>query len=67
MGALCCPKCGSHNVININLTVEDGVPVSFYSCHDCEKRWWDKNGEPVDLPEVLDLARRAPRSGRQRS
>ena len=34
MAALECPQCGSRNVININLTMEDGNPVSFYSCHN---------------------------------
>ncbi|MFN2615472.1 MAG: hypothetical protein ABR552_11730 [Actinomycetota bacterium] len=58
MNALECPRCGSRNVININLTVESG-PVSFYSCHACEKRWWlDDAGNAMDLPEVLDKARR---------
>lgn len=58
MSALQCPACGSGNVININLTV-DGGPLSFYSCHACDKRWWnDKDGTPIDLPNVLELARR---------
>jgi transposase-like protein len=61
MSALECPQCGSRNVININLTMEDGNPVSFYSCHNCDKRWWNKDGEPIDLPNVLELAKRAPK------
>jgi transposase-like protein len=61
MAALECPQCGSRNVININLTMEDGEPVSFYSCHACDKRWWNRDGEPIDLPNVLELAKRAPK------
>jgi transposase-like protein len=61
MAALECPQCGSRNVININLTMEDGEPVSFYSCHSCDKRWWNRDGEPIDLPNVLELAKRAPK------
>src|SRR5439155_19785701 len=53
MAALECPQCGSRNVININLTMEDGNPVSFYSCHNCDKRWWNKDGDPIDLPTLL--------------
>lgn len=58
MANLECPDCSSANVININLTMEDGEPVAFYSCHQCEHRWWDREGEPLDLPAVLELARR---------
>lgn len=61
--ALQCPKCGSRNVININLTVEGGRELSFYSCHACEKRWWSSDdGRPLDLPDVLEIARR-PKGG----
>ena len=57
-----CPRCGSHDVININLALEQGDRVAFYSCHRCDKRWWHKDGEPVDLPDVLDMARRTKRA-----
>ena len=60
-----CPRCGSRNVININLSLEKGDRVSFYSCHRCDKRWWHKDGEPVDLPDVLDMARRTRRAPAQ--
>ena len=66
MGALVCPQCGSQNVININLTMEAGDPVSFYSCHACDKRWWHKDGESIDLSNVLEMAKRAPRRARQK-
>jgi len=57
-----CPRCGSRDVININLSLEKGDRVAFYSCHRCDKRWWHKDGEPVDLPDVLDMARRSKRT-----
>jgi len=57
-GALVCPRCASRDVININLSLEHGDRVAFYSCHRCDKRWWHKDGEPVDLPDVLEMARR---------
>ena len=56
--ALECPRCGSREVININLSLEHGDRVAFYSCHRCDKRWWHKDGSPVDLPAVLEMARR---------
>lgn len=62
MGALECPRCKSDNVININMTVETG-PVSFFSCHACDKRWWnDDQGHAIELPEVLQRARRPGRA-----
>ncbi len=61
MAGLECPQCGSRNVININLSLENGEPVEFYSCHQCDKRWWHKDGETLDLPNVLELAKREPR------
>lgn len=64
MGALECPTCGSQDVVNINLTVEDGERVSFYSCHRCERRWWYKDGEQIELPDVLQLAKRKPPAAR---
>lgn len=64
MSALSCPRCGAKDVININLTLEKGERVAFYSCHRCEKRWWDKEGEAVGLDGVLDAARREPRMRR---
>lgn len=63
MGTLVCPRCGSRDVININLTLERGDRVAFYSCHRCDKRWWHKDGENVALTGVLDLARRGPAAG----
>lgn len=56
--ALECPRCGSKDVININLSLAQGDRVAFYSCHRCDKRWWHKDGTPVDLPDVLEMARR---------
>jgi transposase-like protein len=63
MSKLECPQCGSTNVININLTMQGGEPVSFYSCHTCDKRWWNReDGEPIELASVLELARRPSRA-----
>lgn len=58
MSGLACPTCGAKDVININLTLERGDRVAFYSCHRCDKRWWHKDGESVELTGVLDMARR---------
>lgn len=57
---LSCASCGSETVIQIELRLTDGTEVEFYSCDRCEARWWNRDGEELDLDMVLDLARRPP-------
>ncbi len=56
-----CDNCGARDAIQIVMTLPDGTEVHFCSCHRCENRWWDKEGEPLGLDAVLQLARK-PRS-----
>ncbi len=56
-----CPKCAVRDVIRIELRLPDGTEVHFCSCHKCEAKWWDRDGESLALEQVLELARR--RSG----
>ncbi len=53
-----CGTCGANNVIEIELTLPDGTEVKFCSCHQCEARWWNRDGEELELEAVLDMARR---------
>lgn len=55
-GSLTCRSCGADSVIQIELTLADGTEVDFYSCHRCESRWWNRDGKPLELEAVLDLA-----------
>jgi transcription elongation factor Elf1 len=55
---LSCVTCGSESVIEIALTLPDGTEVAFYTCHQCEARWWNRGDESLDLEVVLDLARK---------
>jgi DNA-directed RNA polymerase subunit M/transcription elongation factor TFIIS len=55
---LSCGACGAQTVIQIELTLPDGTEVEFYSCHECDTRWWNRDGEPLALDAVLDLARK---------
>jgi hypothetical protein len=57
---LACANCGSSSVIEIELTLPDGTEVDFCSCHNCESRWWKRDGESLALDAVLDMARRSP-------
>ncbi|GIU92191.1 MAG: hypothetical protein KatS3mg011_1097 [Acidimicrobiia bacterium] len=53
-----CPACGARDVIEIKHRLPDGTQLDFFSCHMCDERWWDRQGDNVTLKEVLDLARR---------
>lgn len=54
-----CPECGASDFIEIDLTLADQTGVTFCSCHQCENRWWNQEGEPMPLKDVLKLARKA--------
>ena len=55
---LTCNTCGQNSVIEIELTLPDGSEVVFCSCHRCESKWWDRDGEVLDLDALIDVARR---------
>lgn len=56
-----CRACGSERVTRIAMSLTDGSPVQFTSCHRCEHRTWAEQGLggsvlPVD--RVLDKTRK---------
>ena len=55
-GGLRCTTCGQATVIMIELRLPDGTEVEFCSCHRCESRWWNRDGENLELDAVLDLS-----------
>ena len=55
---LTCNTCGQNSVIEIELTLPAGSEVVFCSCHRCESKWWDRDGEVLDLDALIDVARR---------
>lgn len=54
-----CHVCGSHRVTSMALQLTDGTPVQFTSCHKCEARRWEHNGEVLSKETVLARTRRA--------
>lgn len=56
-----CPTCGTRDVIEIRHVLPDEIEVHFFSCHKCEEKWWDRDGQTVELRDVLDLARKTRR------
>jgi Zn ribbon nucleic-acid-binding protein len=52
-----CPDCGTADAIRIRLRLDEETAVNFSSCHRCEHRWWDADGEVLDLNSVLERVR----------
>jgi hypothetical protein len=57
-----CSSCGGDRVTHLAMTLTDGTPVEFVSCHGCEhKIWVDASGvQHRELPvaTVLDKTRK---------
>jgi hypothetical protein len=51
-----CPECGSGRVTSLGMTLTDGTPVQFASCHECEHRHWSHEGQALPLTDVLTKA-----------
>jgi DNA polymerase III alpha subunit (gram-positive type) len=49
-----CPSCRASELITISMTV-GGNQLAFSTCHQCEARWWFRDGEQVDLSSVIGL------------
>jgi hypothetical protein len=53
-----CVACAKGNVIEIRMSV-NGAEVTFRRCARCESQTWETHERPLQLTEVLDLARSA--------
>jgi hypothetical protein len=57
-----CATCGSDRVTELSMTLTDGTPVEFVSCHRCEaKTWRDASGSEsteLEVDHVLDKTRK---------
>ena len=51
-----CPECGSDRVTALTMTLTDGTPVDFASCHECEHRHWTHEGEVLAFTDVINKA-----------
>jgi transcription elongation factor Elf1 len=54
-----CPECGSARVTALAMTLTDGTPVEFASCHDCEHRHWAHQGEVLAFSDVISRTTRS--------
>jgi len=53
-----CQACGSNRITRLSMSLTDGTPVEFTSCHRCEHRTWEHGGDALTVDTVLDRARR---------
>lgn len=53
-----CSQCGQPDVLEIEHVLPDGSEVRFFSCHNCEEKWWNREGEDIDVSTVLEIVRR---------
>jgi len=51
-----CPSCGSGRLTALAMTLTDGTPVVFSSCHECEHRTWSHDGGELQFADVLARA-----------
>jgi len=51
-----CPACSSIRLTVLAMTLTDGTPVRFASCHDCEHRSWSHEGEELQFADVIARA-----------
>ena len=61
-GAGVCESCSSNRITQLAMTLTDGTPVEFVSCHKCEhKTWRDASGvdrSELAVEKVLDKTRK---------
>lgn len=48
-----CPSCGGKDLLTIGFGDAEGV--LFRICPPCEARWWERDGDSLDLSAVLSL------------
>ena len=58
-GTVSCGNCSSTALTHLQMTLTDGRPVIFVSCHDCEHKGWfavDGTGVNLSFDSVLTSA-----------
>jgi len=54
-----CAQCAGTSLTSLAMTLTDGSPVTFVSCHECEARgWFGADGTAMRLDAVLSSAAR---------
>ncbi|MFN0281675.1 MAG: hypothetical protein ACKVZ6_06850 [Kineosporiaceae bacterium] len=53
-----CRGCGSPHVTRLSMSLTDGTPVQFTSCHRCEHRTWEHGGGELSVDTVIERTRK---------
>jgi hypothetical protein len=53
-----CPACSGTRLTKLTMTLTDGSPVDFTSCHTCEHKAWVQDGAVLPVDTVLAKARK---------
>ncbi len=56
--AAACRGCGSAHVTRLSMSLTDGTPVDFTSCHRCEHRIWEDADGELSVDGVLQRTRK---------
>lgn len=56
--ATVCGACGSQHLTHLSMSLTDGTPVDFVSCHRCEHRAWAHAGTELPVDAILDRTRK---------
>lgn len=49
-----CPTCQQGDLITITMAVSER-DLTFTTCHLCEAKWWERDGDLVPLASIIDL------------
>ena len=52
-------QCSQTDVLEIDHVLPDGTQVLFFSCHNCEEKWWNRDREDIDVTKVLEIVRQS--------
>lgn len=52
-----CPSCGTTELLTVTFDRE-GRETCFRVCPPCEAKWWESDGDRMDLPSALPLVAR---------
>ena len=50
-----CAQCRADILVEIRVTIA-GATFTMHSCPSCETRWWDQDGEKVEVTKILAVA-----------
>lgn len=50
-----CERCGSSNLVSIQVQLTDETKLEFRICQRCESKSWVGNGDSISLQQVLEL------------